>query len=116
MSFSATILQEKWDNGIPMTANEIREHHGDFDIDGEKVDGILVEEGKSVKRAMIRGHGVGVSEDEITGQLCFFRLCDWCNRPRGEMWIVNPEVWEARLHRDNHRDDICLDCWNGIEE
>jgi len=43
------------------------------------------------------------------------RLCDWCAKPIGMMWILaDVEVWKAHVDPKHWKDYICLRCWRKI--
>ena len=42
------------------------------------------------------------------------RMCDWCNRPRGGVWIVNPLIWCWFVSQKKWRNDICVPCFRSI--
>jgi hypothetical protein len=98
--------QVKWEAGLPLTGDDVREFMGD------KADELIhVEEVKSIGRAIRRDRSYGACVMG-NGETSFQRLCDWCNEPRGSMWIIRPEVWNSVIPNKKRQDDICLGCWH----
>jgi hypothetical protein len=70
---------------------------------------LIREESKSIARAVRRGKGF---KKRSNGN--YSRLCDECGEPRGDMWIVDTDVWKAVMPEERWADDICEGCWHKL--
>jgi hypothetical protein len=101
--------QDLFAAGIPIPVSAAAE----FSPNADEL--IRIEYIKSITRALKRDKGFKVCvADE--GVIAFQRLCDWCDEPRGEMWIVDPDVWNQVIPYKKRQDDICLKCWESVAQ